>query len=134
MQQCSASNNTPPTAAFKAIQARAKASIEYPADGKFVGNWKAGEAIAQSGYGLRFTDTAKGRANGGNCYACHQITRQEVSMARSARACFTTAKPELQRGRCQARLRKDLQSARDIPVLADAAVRHQQGPDDRADR
>ena len=79
MQQCSASNNTPPAAAFKVIQARAKASIEYPADGKFVGNWKAGEALAQSGYGLRFTDRTPNRVNGGNCYACHQVTRQEVS-------------------------------------------------------
>jgi sulfur-oxidizing protein SoxX len=79
MQQCSASNNTPSASQFKAIQARAKASIQYPPDGKFVGNWKKGEALAQSGYGLRFTDTAKGRVNGGNCYACHQITRQEVS-------------------------------------------------------
>lgn len=79
MRQCSTTNNSPSTAAFEAIQKRAKASIQYPADGKFVGNWKKGEALAQSGYGLRFTDTAKGRENGGNCYACHQITRQEVS-------------------------------------------------------
>lgn len=79
MQQCSAVNNAPAADVSKAIQARAKASIEYPSDGKFVGNWKAGEALAQSGYGLRFTDTTPDRANGGNCYACHQITRQEVS-------------------------------------------------------
>lgn len=79
MQQCSAANNSPSTAVFEAIQARAKASIEYPADGKFVGNWKAGEALAQSGYGMRFTDTTPDRPNGGNCYACHQITRQELS-------------------------------------------------------
>lgn len=79
MQQCSAANNSPPTAIFEAIQTRAKASIQYPADGKLVGNWKQGEALAQSGYGLRFTDTDTKRANGGNCYACHQITRQEVS-------------------------------------------------------
>ncbi|MBX9776131.1 MAG: sulfur oxidation c-type cytochrome SoxX [Xanthobacteraceae bacterium] len=79
MQQCSAANNTPPAATFETIQARARASIQYPADGKFVGNWKAGEGLAQSGYGLRFTDTTPNRVNGGNCYACHQITKQEVS-------------------------------------------------------
>lgn len=79
MQQCSAANNTPSTAVFESIQARAKASIKYPADGKFVGNWKAGEGLAQSGYGMRFTDTTPNRPNGGNCYACHQITKQEVS-------------------------------------------------------
>lgn len=79
MRQCSAANNVPSGSAFKAIQARAKASIQYPADGKFVGNWKKGEALAQSGYGMRFTDRTPNRENGGNCYACHQITRQEVS-------------------------------------------------------
>jgi sulfur-oxidizing protein SoxX len=79
MQQCSAANNTPSTAVSEAIQARAKASIQYPADGKLIGNWKAGEALAQSGYGMRFTDRTPNRSNGGNCYACHQITKQEVS-------------------------------------------------------
>ena len=51
----------------------------YPADGKFMGDWKKGEALAQSGYGLRFTDYPPRQANGGNCYACHQLTRREVS-------------------------------------------------------
>jgi sulfur-oxidizing protein SoxX len=80
MKQCSAYNNSPPKAVFEAIQAREKAAIQYPADGKFVGDWKKGEALAQSGFGLRFTDYPPGnRANGGNCYACHQLTKQEVS-------------------------------------------------------
>ena len=63
----------------EAIQKREQATIEYPADGKFIGDWKKGEALAQSGYGLRFTDYPATRANGGNCYACHQISKQEVS-------------------------------------------------------
>jgi len=80
MKQCSAYNNSPPKAVFEAIQAREKAMIQYPADGKFVGDWKKGETLAQSGFGLRFTDYPPGnRANGGNCYACHQLTKQEVS-------------------------------------------------------
>jgi L-cysteine S-thiosulfotransferase len=80
MKQCSAYGNSPPKAVFEAIQAREKATIQYPADGKFVGDWKKGEALAQSGFGLRFTDYPPGnRANGGNCYACHQLTKQEVS-------------------------------------------------------
>ena len=41
--------------------------------------WKKGEALAQNGYGLRFTDYPPRRENGGNCYACHQISKQEVS-------------------------------------------------------
>ncbi len=76
---CSATRNTPPKDVAEKIIAEAKASINYPADGKLIGDWKKGEAIAQSGYGLRFTDTDKTRAIGGNCYACHQINAAEVS-------------------------------------------------------
>jgi len=79
MRQCSASGNNPPKAIAAAIQAREKATIEYPADGNFMGDWKKGEALAQSGFGLRFTDYPTTRANGGNCYACHQLTKKELS-------------------------------------------------------
>jgi sulfur-oxidizing protein SoxX len=61
------------------IQKRERAKIQYPADGKFLGDWSSGEKIAQSGYGLRFTDYPPRQANGGNCYACHQLTKAEVS-------------------------------------------------------
>ena len=56
MQQCSAHRNNPPKAIADAIREREKATIVYPADGKLLGDWKKGEALAQSGYGLRFTD------------------------------------------------------------------------------
>ena len=79
MKQCSVSHNNPAKTVADEIQKREKASIEYPADGKFLGDWKKGEALAQSGYGLRFTDYPANRPNGGNCYACHQISKQEVS-------------------------------------------------------
>ena len=35
--------------------------------------------IRPVGYGLRFTDYPPRNPNGGNCYACHQLTKQEVS-------------------------------------------------------
>ena len=57
----------------------AEASVAYPPDNNFMGDWKKGEALAQSGYGLRFTDYPARQANGGNCYACHQLTKKEVS-------------------------------------------------------
>ncbi len=80
MKQCSAFENLPPKAVADAIQTRERARIEYPADGKLIGDWKKGEAVAQSGFGLRFTDyPVRNRVNGGNCYACHQLTKQEVS-------------------------------------------------------
>jgi sulfur-oxidizing protein SoxX len=54
------------------------ASIKWPADGKWLGDWKNGERIAQEGRGKQFSDDPKGPV-GGNCYACHQLTPQEVS-------------------------------------------------------
>jgi L-cysteine S-thiosulfotransferase len=79
MKECSASDNSPPAALFETIQKREAATIAYPDDGKLMGEWKKGERLAQSGYGLRFTDYPPRNPNGGNCYACHQLTRQEVS-------------------------------------------------------
>jgi len=79
MQQCSAARNSPSKEVAEAIRKRELASIVYPPDNNFVGDWKKGEALAQSGYGLRFTDYPPRQANGGNCYACHQLSKAEVS-------------------------------------------------------
>src|SRR5436853_743109 len=79
MQQCSASHNSPAKDVAAAIQKREQATIAYPPDNNFIGDWKKGEALAQSGYGLRITDYPARQANGGNCYACHQLTKKEVS-------------------------------------------------------
>lgn len=54
------------------------AMVRYPADGKYLGDFNAGEAIAQRGSGLQWSD-APGSAAGGNCYACHQLSKQELS-------------------------------------------------------
>ena len=54
------------------------AAVRWPVDGKFVGDWRGGERVAQSGVGKQFNDAAD-IAAGGNCYACHQITREEIS-------------------------------------------------------
>jgi L-cysteine S-thiosulfotransferase len=53
-------------------------AIKWPSDGKFIGDWKEGEKIAQSGRGLTWTDK-EGSPNGGNCYNCHQISKEEIS-------------------------------------------------------
>jgi len=76
---CSRYRNAPPKAVADAIVAREKANIHYPADGKMMGDWKKGEKLAQSGYGGRFTDYPPRSANGGNCYACHQLSKKELS-------------------------------------------------------
>lgn len=79
MQACSAARNQPTPDVGKAIQARERAAIKYPADGKLLGDWKQGERFAQSGYGMRFSDYPPTGPTGGNCYACHQLTKSEVS-------------------------------------------------------
>ncbi len=61
-----------------ALQKTIYDKLPYPADGKYIGDWREGEKIAQNGRGLQFTD-AVGSANGANCYACHQISPQEIS-------------------------------------------------------
>ncbi len=54
------------------------ALIKWPADGKLVGDWKQGEKIAQEGRGMQYSDSPTGPV-GANCYACHQLSKKEVS-------------------------------------------------------
>lgn len=63
----------------KRLEAAQLAAIKYPADGKFLGDWKKAEKIAQSGNGLTWKVLKAGTPNGGNCYNCHQITKKEIS-------------------------------------------------------
>jgi sulfur-oxidizing protein SoxX len=78
-KECSAYRNDPPKEVAQAIAKREQASIVYPADGNLMGDWKNGEKLAESGYGGRYTDYPPRQANGGNCYACHQLAKAQVS-------------------------------------------------------
>ena len=62
----------------KVIEEKNFKAIKWPSDGKFLGDWKQGEAIAQSGRGLTWTDPATA-VNGGNCYNCHRMDPKEIS-------------------------------------------------------
>jgi len=53
-------------------------SIKQPSDGKYIGDWKNGERIAQSGRGATWSDNAD-TPIGGGCYNCHQIDAKEIS-------------------------------------------------------
>jgi sulfur-oxidizing protein SoxX len=75
---CSLYRNSPPLDAFNKILAREKATVVFPADGSVLGDWKQGEKVAQNGRGGQFSDAAN-TVNGGNCYACHQMAKSEVS-------------------------------------------------------
>ena len=76
-QVCNRSDNKPPKGIAETLQHDQLADIKYPADGKFLGDWKSGEKIAQRGRGMTWNDheqkTSRGEPNGGSCYNCHQI-------------------------------------------------------------
>ena len=70
----------PPDAVVEAIQQAALKSVRMPSDGKFTGDWREGEKLAQNGRGMTWTDkTALPKDNGGNCLNCHQVTKEELS-------------------------------------------------------
>lgn len=65
--------------AAQELEAAQLATVRYPQSGQpWLGDWKKGEAIAQNGRGMQSSDTV-GAVNGGNCYACHQLSKQEIS-------------------------------------------------------
>jgi len=59
------------------IQKEQLATIKYPSDG-YMGDWKNGEKIAQLGRGKQYSDNPK-QPSGGNCYACHELTKEEIA-------------------------------------------------------
>jgi L-cysteine S-thiosulfotransferase len=67
-----------PESVVKQIESANLESIVWPADGKYLGDWKNGENIAQEGRGKQYSDDPAGPV-GANCYACHQLTRQEIA-------------------------------------------------------
>lgn len=62
----------------KVVEDASMKTVKWPADGKYLGDWKVGEKVAQSGRGLSWSDKADAE-NGGNCYNCHQISKEEIS-------------------------------------------------------
>ena len=60
------------------LERQALATVKYPADGQYLGDFKQGERIAQTGVGMQWSDTDATVA-GGNCYACHEIAPQEIA-------------------------------------------------------
>ncbi|QDL97140.1 sulfur oxidation c-type cytochrome SoxX [Rhodopseudomonas palustris] len=78
MQACNKYRNDVPHDVGDAIMKREITRVVYPADGKFLGDWKAGAKIANNGQGGQFSDKPE-TVHGGNCYACHQMAKSEVS-------------------------------------------------------
>jgi sulfur-oxidizing protein SoxX len=78
-------------ATAKALEEQNFKTIRWPTDGKFLGDWKEGEKLAQSGRGLTWTDDAK-TPNGGNCYNCHQMDQKEISFGTIGPSLYNYAK------------------------------------------
>ena len=69
-----------PAAQAKALEAANLATVKPPANGVYLGDYKKGETLAQDGRGMTWTDkSTETKANGGNCYNCHQISKTEIS-------------------------------------------------------
>jgi len=79
--QTACSTGQPPDAATaQRIIDEAAATVRPPSDGRYLGDWRKGEALAQSGRGMTWTDaSASPSSNGANCYNCHQITKAEIA-------------------------------------------------------
>lgn len=75
---CNHLGSAPPKMVVQTLQQEQLAAIKYPGDGKFMGDWKRGEKIAQKGKGMTWKDKADAE-NGGNCYNCHQLSKTETS-------------------------------------------------------
>ena len=120
---CNQTGNTPPADAAMKLQTDMLAAIKLPADGKFMGDFKEGEKLAQSGRGFTWTDKP-GLPVGGNCYNCHQISPNELS--------FGTVSPESvpfrqesrqHAGNAKIRLQQNLQFKGLPSLLGNAAIR-----------
>ncbi len=79
--QSACSSPTPPSEAVaEQVMAQAKAAVKWPTGGQYIGDWREGEKLAQNGRGMTWTDSsAAAKDNGGSCYNCHQISKQEIS-------------------------------------------------------
>jgi sulfur-oxidizing protein SoxX len=71
---------SPTDAVAKQIETVSMATIKWPANGIYTGDWREGEKLAQSGRGMTWTDpSSEFKDNGGNCYNCHEIDKKELS-------------------------------------------------------
>jgi sulfur-oxidizing protein SoxX len=78
LQRACSSATPPPPEVVKRLVAQEQGTLHWPADGRYLGDWREGEKLAQNGRGMTWTDPP-GVPGGGNCYNCHQISKAEIS-------------------------------------------------------
>lgn len=92
-QRACSSEQPPAENVVKQIEAEALATVKWPANGQYLGDWREGEKLAQNGRGMTWTDkSAAPSANGGSCYNCHQIGKQELSFGNIGPSLFNYGK------------------------------------------
>jgi sulfur-oxidizing protein SoxX len=74
---CTQYHDNPPFEVQTKLEAAELAKIKLPADGKYMGDWKSGEKLAESGRGMMWSD--KAGDSGGSCYNCHQLAPRQTS-------------------------------------------------------
>ncbi len=82
-QLCSRINNAPISAAdASTVLETARASIQYPASGVLMGDWKIGDTLAHDGAGDRIRNgkTEATTQNGGLCQNCHGLAPGEINV------------------------------------------------------
>jgi L-cysteine S-thiosulfotransferase len=79
-QRACSSDEPPAPAVAKQIETESLANVKWPSDGRYLGDWREGEKLAQNGRGMTWTDaSAEPARNGAMCYNCHQIGPAEIS-------------------------------------------------------
>jgi sulfur-oxidizing protein SoxX len=79
-QRACSSPGAPSDEVAKRIESESMATIKWPSGGRYLGDWREGEKLAQNGRGMTWTDaSAAPKDNGANCYNCHQIDKKEIS-------------------------------------------------------
>ena len=78
LQRACSAATAPSAEAVRKLEAQELATIKPPPEGRYLGDWKEGEKLAQNGRGMTWSDPANAPA-GGNCYNCHQLSKAEIS-------------------------------------------------------
>lgn len=79
---CSRYRNQPPPPVAERIAVSQRQGLRYPSEGKLMGDWKKGEALARTGSGGhvgKIQPDPPGTKRGGNCYACHRLAASELA-------------------------------------------------------
>lgn len=74
---CNLHQDNPPPELAKSLEEAEMRAIRWPSGG-YLGDWKRGRQIAESGRGMQWNDQA-GQAAGGSCYNCHQLSKEQES-------------------------------------------------------